>query len=221
MMNHDDMERWLNEYLDGSLSESERNRVAQCIEEEPTWSEEYGRLKNLRDRAGALPRTIAPPRDLWPEIEAKIRRAPAPEPRRRIWSFMPQWAPAGIVLVAAVVIAILVRPTESPLPYAPTDGHGTAARTGALPAIVQALDHECFGAGKHLVASIHERISPIGGAATTSIQNDLEILESAIEETRTALEEDPGNTRVLRILTELYEQKLSLLHRAMQLTRVA
>lgn len=50
--------------------------------------------KELHDAVGRLPKSIEPPRDLWPDIEARINRVPGV---RRRWYWVP--------LVAAAVLA--------------------------------------------------------------------------------------------------------------------
>ncbi len=47
--------------------------------------------RELQDAVGRLPKSIDPPRDLWPEIEARLRRP------RRVWYWVPLAAAAALV----------------------------------------------------------------------------------------------------------------------------
>lgn len=48
--------------------------------------------RELHEAVGRLPKSIEPPRDLWPDIEARIRR-------RRYWYWIPLAAAAGLMAV--------------------------------------------------------------------------------------------------------------------------
>jgi hypothetical protein len=70
-MNHREMQDRLNDYADGLLPEPERKEVAQHLQQCEPCRREVASLRALLASADALPRSVLPERDLWPEIEAQ------------------------------------------------------------------------------------------------------------------------------------------------------
>jgi hypothetical protein len=66
------MENRLHDYVDGLLSTSERVAVEQHLEKCLDCRGEVEFLNSLRRQVAALPQSIEPPRDLWPEIASRI-----------------------------------------------------------------------------------------------------------------------------------------------------
>ena len=62
----------LQDYLDGALTPAERQRVEGHLSTCPACQAEHDALASVRVAVGALPRSLEPPRDLWPEIEARL-----------------------------------------------------------------------------------------------------------------------------------------------------
>ena len=62
----------LQDYLDGALTPAERQTVEAHLPTCPACQAEHESLASVRAAVGALPRSIEPPSDLWPEIEARI-----------------------------------------------------------------------------------------------------------------------------------------------------
>jgi predicted anti-sigma-YlaC factor YlaD len=62
----------LDEYIDGSLSESDRLNIERHLDECAECRNAFRRLQNLVNRASRLPRSIEPGRDLWPGIRSRL-----------------------------------------------------------------------------------------------------------------------------------------------------
>ncbi len=62
----------LQDYLDGALTPAERQSVEAHLPTCQVCRAEHESLASVRAAVGALPRSIEPPSDLWPEIEARI-----------------------------------------------------------------------------------------------------------------------------------------------------
>ncbi|MBD3162561.1 MAG: hypothetical protein GF346_09375 [Candidatus Eisenbacteria bacterium] len=165
---------------------------------------------DLDRRTRELPRSIDPPRDLWPGIEARIRVRPAAEPPRRKGFPFPTWAWTGLA-AAAVLILLWIGMTgrETGRPEAPV-------MRAPIPATVRALETQCMGAGKSLQAALQGRESRTGGVYAVGVQRDLHLLDEAIEQTREALAEHPRDAALLRMLTNRYQKKLTLLQHALR-----
>jgi hypothetical protein len=78
-MNCDKMENRLHDYADGVLTPRERQEVERHLEACADCRAEMQFLLALRQQISRLPQSLEPPRDLWPEIAARI------EPERRLW----------------------------------------------------------------------------------------------------------------------------------------
>lgn len=71
-MNCNEIEIRLNDYLDGVLSVDESVEVEKHLESCLSCRGELLRLRNLMAETAALPKELAPKRDLWPQIEGRI-----------------------------------------------------------------------------------------------------------------------------------------------------
>ena len=129
---------------------------------------------------------------------------------------------------AAVVAVILLSPSEEPgrrhlAPEEVGKRHLTAsaAEEPGMPAYIsaltRALEYECMGAGKQLLASLGTSGNRLGLEAAAAIEQSVHPIDIAIKETKSALERNPGDPELLQMLTSRYERKLSLLHQAIRL----
>jgi predicted anti-sigma-YlaC factor YlaD len=218
MRSHDNIQDRLGDYLDGSVPESERLEIARHIEVCPRCARELERLKSLLERARDLPKTIEPPRDLWPGIEARIQSHAVPPQRQRHWSIRPRWVFAGTLAAAAVIAAVVLSP-----PGDSRKGEVVASQEARsyvpsyVPPLVSALEYQCMGAGKQLLGSVSSGANPLGAEVAAAVEQNVRLLDLAIAETRSALEENPWDPQLLQMLTSRYQRKLSLLHQAMRL----
>lgn len=78
-MNCEKMENRLHDYLDGALTPAERQEVERHLETCENCRAEIQFLQALRQQVARLPQSLEPPRDLWPEIAARI------EPKKQLW----------------------------------------------------------------------------------------------------------------------------------------
>jgi len=208
----------LDDYLDGSLSEEEQRSIAHHLETCASCRQEAEAMKSLLEMARGLPDSIDPRRDLWPDIRVRIQPQSARAPRGPRWILRPRWAFAGAVAAAAVIVIALFRPTG---PATERDAAESQDLRAGIPTyvtpLVQAFEQECMGAGKQLLASVASSENPLGPEAAAAIEQNIHPLDLAIEETKSALEENPGDPKLLQMLTSQYQRKLSLLYRAIRL----
>ncbi|MEZ4651813.1 MAG: hypothetical protein R3E97_24050, partial [Candidatus Eisenbacteria bacterium] len=158
---------------------------------------------------------------------------------------------AGVTAVAAVLIGVVFWVGRDPGPNgdvstngstgAPAESAGESAGEMAIgggapelasdetrpetsrfvSSLVQALEFECMGAGKELYAAASTGDMVFGPEVDQALQSDVRMLDDAIDETLAALEADPDDAQLLQMLTQRYQQKLALLHRAIRLAEVA
>lgn len=98
---------------------------------------------------------------------------------------------------------------------------GRPATPRFVSSLVRALEYECMGAGKELYAAASAGDVSFGPGVDQALDTDVKLLDDAIDETLAALEADPDDAQLLQMLTQRYQQKLALLHRAIRLAEVA
>jgi anti-sigma factor RsiW len=198
----------LSEYLDGELSSVERTSIdahlAACAACRATLDE----LRRVISRAQTL-EDSAPERDLWPAVAARIGSAP---PARvsifkrvvtsRLSFTLPQLAAASLALM--VLSGGLVWMAKSGDPRA--DFQPVSA---APPRADRAA-----GALAGLEKTFESRRDSLDPETVRVLDENLALLDRAIDDCRRALADDPSNPYVSAHLADLREQKLALLGRA-------
>ena len=165
------------------------------------------------DRAARqLATEIAPERDLWPDIEAAMV-----EPRRSRWTPMFAQAAAVVLLVGA----------SSAITYV-TVKNGNAPVVSIEPELV--FEQTSFGANYNLGPGFQDarnslraeldvellRLSP---EARANIQENLELIRTAISEINAVVEKETENVLLQQKLLRAYREELTLLSRVGGLTR--
>lgn len=178
----------------------------------------------LRRRARELPREIEPPRDLWPEIEARIRGAREGGPvdeqgpvagrqaverrssrSRRLKSR--RWR-AGLAAALAALFAGGLVFLQHRAPVADGSGPATEAPTAHL-AAAREVEKAYEPTLDELRALVESReLAPETRAA---LDESLAVVEAAIAEALEAVERDPAAGRALESLRRTYDAKLELL----------
>lgn len=231
MMEHDRYQEMLGEMLDGGLGAADRSRLLSHLADCGECRDELEAISALRGEARALPREIAPARDLWAGIAARIgeqeaappvidlasRRAPIPALRR--------WAP----LAAAAVLLVVASSGLTVALMRGSAGPGTMAGTQPPPAPVeQARPTTALAAFRPaelefqtVVASLEEELearrASLAPETVEVIETNLAIIDQAIAEARAALEADPSSAELSRHLSGVYRQKVDLLGSAVKI----
>jgi anti-sigma factor RsiW len=223
-------DRWtdrLSDYLDGTLSPSDREdlegHLASCGECAAVLDD----LRRLLARARALPATDssrAPEVDLWPGIEARlrtetVRAVPAPGgggwSRMRLSVSMTQLAAACLALVAlsgsAAWLASDWARRESVAQQSLRSGPVAAVPATSSPA--EAAENE-IASLKRVLDARRERLDP---NTLRAIEESLASIEAAVEQARLALDADPSDPYLVEHLEELTDRHLDLLRRAVDL----
>jgi hypothetical protein len=234
-MTHEDAFRRLNDFVDGELQHKVHAAVEQHVQACAQCAAEVAAIRALVQRARALPESIEPRRDLWRDIEPSIGavESVATTPRAAHRRFgrpeLPAWRWAYALSAAALVVTITLAvwqtrervPDSQPGGSGPRTTHPETAVPGTAVDMLSALELECMGAGKRLLASMDGWPDAANAELTEGIVAGLDAVDLAIAETRAALGADPHDAELLRMLTARYEQKLALLHGAMRLMEEA
>ena len=154
---------------------------------------------DLRPLVERLPRSIEPPHDLWPAIEARMGARPA---RRRGW--LAALAAAAVIVIAAassLATAWVLGGRERPPAVAAGDAR-EASYLRATAALAQEL------------AVRRDELAP---GTVVVLDRNLEIIDRAIAESRAALAADPANGELAELLWASYQRKVSFLEQAARL----
>ena len=218
-MNCSELETRIDAFVDGELDELSRLDVQRHLERCEACSASVEELRALLRAAQALPRSVDPPRDLFPEIRSALSSressaaGPIAAPRGRAWL---GWAglAASLLILLTATVAYLER------------GAGPAPdpRQGALPAaaperpVYLAAEEEFVRAGEQLLAALEERRAELPPETAAVVEQNLRIIDAAIADVKKALADDPADPRNGQFLAALHRQKIQLLWRASRLS---
>jgi anti-sigma factor RsiW len=200
---------------DGALGADIPADVATHLAECAACAADVDRVRQLMSRVREAPLPADPAGDLWPDIRARIERekivqlsSAAMQDAGRSLFRMPIIA-AGI---AAAVILVLVA-----LPFVRT-GKARIATSSAAPMAEVRLAADSARAFEReatiLLNELELRRAMIPPQRRTSIDHDLQIIDEAILELQRAIERDPNNAALRRMLASSYRQKIDVLKRA-------
>lgn len=228
----------LSEHVDGGLTEEERAlleaHLATCAACTGTRAE----LSQVVLAARSLPAS-EPARDLWPDIEARIaafardtraraeREARGPgapaavrplRPARRgpLLSW-PQLVAAGfaLVLLSGGTAWYAARGAGSGGPAIVRGGAGDSVRaTDAAIASARAADHQLAAELEQLERVLAEKRDELDPETVRTIEANLQIIDLATSQVRTALASDPANPYLKQHLSKTMKQKVELLREA-------
>ncbi|MBI4161803.1 MAG: zf-HC2 domain-containing protein [Acidobacteria bacterium] len=178
---------------------------------------ELRELRELVAAAARLPRTLEPEGDPWPRIAAAIGGGTATaQPSRFTW---PAWLLPPRLALAAVAVAALATALpivlilrQSPAPA----GRGALrpASFGAAPNDYRRAETE-FRAATALLQEALERRKPTLRPETIKVvEENLLVINEAIEAVRVALDSDPGDRRLGEALTAMYHKMVDHLLKA-------
>lgn len=228
-------EHWterLSEYLDGELSAQEEAALERHVE---TCSECAGALRDLREvvaRASAL-EDRPPAKDLWTGIAARIGVGGdvagdvvplRPRLIARRFSFsLPQLIAAGIVLVLLSAGTVWrLRSGASPnAPILATDTAGAPGSGDAVPVLAAPWAPRYNAAVADLERVLAERRDQLDPKTVRVLEENLRIIDRAIERSRQALAADPTNPYLNEHLAETMRSKIELLRRATTIATAA
>ncbi len=219
-------DRWmdrLSEYLDGELAPGERRELeghlAQCAACRTTVEE----LRAVVARAAAL-EDRPPAEDLWPGVargigvgepgvvplESRRRRT------RRLALTLPQLAAAAVVLMAISGGTVWLAGPHAAATRPSAEARG-ATRPGGMVAPAALISGGYDAAVRDLETVLAQNRGRLDTATVRVLEHNLQLIDSAIAESRRALAADPASPYLNAHLADTMEQKLELLRQAARL----
>jgi hypothetical protein len=163
-----------------------------------------------------LPRSIEPPRDLWPQIEARLDadRASGATPvvvagSARGRGHAPLRWLAAAAMVAALAVGVWIGRSVLPGAAAPL-----AAAVPPAPGAVQTAwvtDPRYQRAHQALLESLNARLAALPPASRAKVLNSLTTIHDAKRQLEEALGKDPGNALLQELLVNTYQDEMRVL----------
>jgi hypothetical protein len=164
-----------------------------------------------------LPAAIGPERDLWPQIEARIREERGRTPgagtaaphRPRAYLLPPRWLAAAAVIASVAVGVWVGRHVESPL---------SAVRGTAQPAGGPQMLHAAYVTDPRyqreraaLLKSLQAQLAALPPPARAKVMASLAAIQRAKQDLESALGEDPSNALLQELLVNTYQDEMRVL----------
>lgn len=222
------------DYLSGDLGPDDHHAVEEHLDGCGRCRTVLAELRSVIGAANALG-DIEPPRDLWSGIAATIEaplpveRAPDTKvialptasaatrrsdqaPVRGLFFTTPQLIAASIALIAAsALVTWSAGPglgVQAEGPASETEGAVSMVSTGSAPPAGIAAELEA------LEVTLAEVSSALDPNTVRVLERNLAVIEQAIEDSRKALAQDPGNEFLAEHLDRVYRRKLTYLRDA-------
>lgn len=214
-MNCSDVRSLLDEFIDNDLDPGRAVEVEDHIARCASCAEEARVVRNLRQSAQQLPRSIDPRRDLWPGIEDAIFR----EDMRR-WRYgrrMLAAAAAAIVVGGSIVVAYLVGLRHGGPQSADEGSLRRVITSSVVRASAGGLERGTVRTRNELIAALEARRDELSPETVEVVTQNLMIIDEAIARIESALAEHPDDAQLLHCLAEAKRQEISLLERAARL----
>ena len=148
----------------------------------------------LLAQASNLPQEIAPPRDLWPAIAARLSEQSRAASRRFTW---PMALAAGFLVAAVSALltwGLMRDPGMVPVNYGPNSALGAVQ--------LKARDD--------LLVQFRQQLDELAPETREAVVKNLAIIQRAADEIGAALAQDPASGLLNGLLLSTYQQELQI-----------
>jgi hypothetical protein len=230
----------ISDFAERKLTGDEQAAAAEHLARCPRCRDEVTWIRTLRERVRELPEEREPPTDGWPAIEQRIRsgaRPPADDldaARRRRAARRGFTADPTLRRVAAIVLLMalpagatwLVMRSATDAPSERTAGAPAGAEERSIeeelrfaantPEAVARAYEPTIRELRDVLEANRDRLQP---GTIEVLEENLRVIDAAIEDFYRALEADPANFDTTRLLNGMYETKIQLLRQAASLAQ--
>jgi len=206
----------IDDFLDGRLEAAEAEDLQAHLADCPSCTGELASIRELRDLAAALPRSLEPPRNLWPGIEARISEAKVARGRFGRRALLA--AAAAVVVVSSVVTAYFIGRSQAVVVTAEPPA---AVESG--PSAVLLASFEGLGVNNYLdtrtvlLDALEARKHELSADTLDLVMENLLLIDQAMDRIAEALGEDPENEFLMKQLAGAYRRQIDLLQRAVRM----
>ena len=202
----------LNDAADGTSAPADGSRSARHLAHCARCRADVERIRSLLSMAAALPRSVEPPADLWPEIRTRIHGASSPKSGvTRRWNAMVidrRWLAAAAVLLivaSSALTALFIRRDTDGFARGPD-----SAGPGVVTPVTRTVSDDYDRLDRELASMLAAQRDKLQPETVAKVEHNLAIIDQAIREIRDALAVDPGNDALLQLLKASYGQKSAL-----------
>ena len=163
--------------------------------------------------AAAMPKEVAPERDLWPAIEQVISQ-PA-RPQRSAWNTVWAQAAAIVLLVGGSSGITYLAVKDDGMGVVP----GNVVIFGDLETVSgdfgerYTLGNEYLDARTQLEGTLQQKMNALTPEAREAVVGNLNTIRVAIKELNTALAKEPDNVLLQELLLSTYHEEISLMRK--------
>jgi len=210
MKNCEHFRLWMHDALDGDLRPDFADQLEEHLDSCPECHRQMDDLRSLVASAAGLQGEMEPSRDLWPGIEGRLTGVPSSRwPIRRV-----------VLAVAALVVAgfglSLFRAPNTGPQLAPSTQKGIVQAKNRT-ATLDDVRLEYRQARDELLEVVQARRDEVSPETLQVIENNLALIDRAIDEIETVLAVNPGEGRLDRHLLLAYHRQIELLRWATRL----
>ena len=229
----------LNDYIDDRLGIPERRVIEEHLRTCAECSAELADLRLLLDDVARLPKSVLPTDELWTDIRGSIERSkeivlpvahvttPGVQGGRQRVRFRDTRAFLAVAAVLLVVlssgITTLVLRNQNIGAYSRIADRDrridqNLGAPSVLPASFMVAEGKYVSTIDELRTAFEAQRDRLSPTTVKTVDHSLAVIDSAIQEARTALLADPGNRTLVDLLSASYQRKLDLLRRTSELT---
>jgi hypothetical protein len=206
----------IDDFLDGRLEAAEAEGLQVHIASCPSCADEVASIRELRDLAAALPRSLEPSCDLWPGIEARISEAKVVRGRFGRRALLA--AAAAVVVVSSVVTAYFIGRSQAVVVTAELPAAVASGPSEILLASFEGLGVDNYLATRtELLDALEARKHELSVETMDVMMENLLIIDQAMDRIAEALGEDPENEFLMKQLAGAYRRQIDLLQRAVRM----
>ena len=217
-MNCERLREILDDWVDGSLSEAEHQEAELHLASCAACRADERKLRAFVAEAAGLRHEAQPGRDLWPGIATRI------ESRARLLRFVRRGGLlSGLAAAAALVLALVL--SRGPQPGAGVASVGSSSATArpaaAGTADIEKAEAEYLRATSQLIQTLNARrgsMPPEAQKQMADLEANVAAIDTALRQVKDALEKDPQNTKLNKMLASTHQKKIDLLLKLIRLS---
>ena len=207
----------LDDWVDGSLSEAEHQEAELHLASCASCRAEERKLRTFLAEATGLRHEAQPGRDLWPGIASRI------ESRARVLRFVRRGGLlTGLAAAAALVLAlVLAHPPKPDGGVVSVEPGGASLQPVAAGVDIEKAEAEYLRATSQLIQTLNARrgsMSPEAQKQMSELESNVAAIDAALRQVKDALEKDPQNTKLNKMLASTHQKKIDLLLKLIRLS---